>query len=63
MLLQRLHFLRRLIPNVIIYKTKERVEYSTRSFVWDFGLRVRSEELIIIAYSLLPVPYFLLIIL
>ena len=38
MLLQRLHFLRRLIPNVIIYKSKERVEYSTRSFKFGFEI-------------------------
>lgn len=32
MLLQRLHFLRKLIPHVTVYKLKERVESSTRSF-------------------------------
>lgn len=32
MLLQRLHFLRRLIPNLRIRKLKERVSDSTRSF-------------------------------
>ena len=34
MLLQRLHFLRRLPTNVAIYKLKERVEHSTRSFIF-----------------------------
>lgn len=39
MLLQRLHFLRRLILDVIIYKLKERVEHSTRSFdYWAWGI-------------------------
>jgi hypothetical protein len=32
MMLQRLHFLRRLIPSLTIYKLKERVDDSTRSF-------------------------------
>ncbi len=32
MFLQRLHFLRRLILDLTIYKLKERVEFSTRSF-------------------------------
>ncbi len=36
MLLQRLHFLRRLILDVIIYKLGERVEYSTRSLDFRF---------------------------
>ena len=32
MMLQRFHFLRRLIPNLTIHKLKERVGDSTRSF-------------------------------
>ena len=40
MLLQRLHFLRRLPTNVAIYKLKERVEHSTRSFGFCGKLRV-----------------------
>ena len=40
MLLQRLHFLRRLPTNVAIYKLKERVECSTRSFrFWILDFR------------------------
>lgn len=43
MLLQRLHFLRRLILDVIIYRLKKRVEHSTRFFdYWAWGTVIRS---------------------
>ncbi len=44
-MLQRLHFLRKLIPNLTIYKLKERVDDSTRSFrYWGMGLPPTSGE-------------------
>jgi len=45
MLLQRLHFLRRLPTNVAIYKLKERVEHSTRSFIFWILRKVAGENL------------------
>lgn len=71
MLLQRLHFLRRLIPNQGIYKLKERVESPDSLFLFNhcMGYGLWSIFLCVIKpvlhhnYSLFPVPYPLLIIL